>query len=262
MLSSTKTETGVRDKTGSGEKARRTFLTAQWLNLAMINYQIDPELLLPLVPLGTELDSWNGRTFVSLVGFRFMRTRVVGFRIPFHSNFEEINLRFYVRRKGPEGWRRGVVFVREIVPRIAISTAARWLYGEKYVALPMRHEIIESTGRQETSVSYMFKNRGKWNGLGVSVAGPACAAEPDSVEEFITEHYWGYTRLKGLKRGGSLEYRVEHPRWLVWQAVNSSVEIDAGSIYGEAFADCLSRKPASAFLAEGSDVAVRMGVRI
>ena len=119
----------------------RPFLTAQWRCLAMVNFEIDPAVLRPFVPVGTELDCWQGRAFVSVVGFLFVDTRVWGWPIPYHRDFEEVNLRFYVRRRAEEGWRRAVVFVKEIVPRAAIAMSARWLYGENYVALPMRHQV-------------------------------------------------------------------------------------------------------------------------
>src|SRR4026208_556537 len=94
------------------------FLTAEWRRLAMLSFEIDPRVLSPLVPAGTELDEWQGRTFASLVGFLFLDTRVFGLAVPFHRNFEEVNLRFYVRRMASDGLRRGVVFVKEIVPRV------------------------------------------------------------------------------------------------------------------------------------------------
>ena len=76
----------------------RPFLTARWEHLAMLNFEIDPQRLAPLVPTGTELDFHEGRTFVSIVGFVFRDTRVRGWAIPRHRDFEELNLRFYVRR--------------------------------------------------------------------------------------------------------------------------------------------------------------------
>ncbi|HKD03053.1 MAG TPA: DUF2071 domain-containing protein, partial [Terriglobales bacterium] len=122
-------------------KTNGVFLKADWRNLAMLNYEVEPSVLAAFVPAGTELDRWNGRLFVSLVGFRFLRTRVWGLPIPLHCNFDEVNLRFYVRRMEGSEIRRGVVFIREIVPRRAIATVARNLYGERYVALPMRHRL-------------------------------------------------------------------------------------------------------------------------
>ena len=91
----------------------RVFLTAEWRNLAMLNYEVDAGLLLPFVPAGTELDDWNGKVFVSMVGFRFLKTKLFGLTIPFHSNFDEVNLRFYVRRREGDEVRRGVVFIEE-----------------------------------------------------------------------------------------------------------------------------------------------------
>src|SRR6185503_10439864 len=105
--------------------------TAHWRFLMMLNYEVDPSVLHPLVPRGTELDTWHGRTYASVVGFLFLDTRVLGLAIPFHRDFEEVNLRFYVRRREAEAWRRGVVFIKEIVPRWAIATVARVAYNER-----------------------------------------------------------------------------------------------------------------------------------
>src|SRR5918996_5117390 len=123
-----------------------TFLTAEWRDLVMLNYEVDPQVLARRVPPGTELDIWQGRALVSVVGFRFLRTRVLGLPIPFHRDFEEVNLRFYVRRQAEDGWRRGVVFIKEIAPRWAIATVARVVYNENYAARPMRHRIELDNG--------------------------------------------------------------------------------------------------------------------
>lgn len=237
----------------------RPFLTARWHHLAMLNYEVPPEILAPLVPAGTELDSWQGRTFVSVVGFLFLDTRVLGVAIPGHRNFEEVNLRFYVRRKAEEGWRRGVVFVKEIVPRLAIAGTARLLYGEKYVALPMRHSITGDPARGGMSVMYGWRHRGRWNGIDAVVEGEPKEALPGSEEEFITEHYWGYSSLRG---GGCVEYQVEHPRWRVWSLLRPVLDCDVASLYGPQFAAPLAAAPSSAFLADGSEVVVRKGKRL
>ena len=244
--------------------ALRPFLTARWQHLAMLNYEVPPEVLAPLVPAGTELDSWSGKTFASVVGFRFLDTRVWGLGIPFHRSFEEVNLRFYVRRQGPEGWRRGVVFVKEIVPRAAIATVARLFYGEKYVALPMRHSLVSSpdTGdaaRHRLGVAYGWRFRGRWNGLSAVALGSPQAAAPGSEEEFITEHYWGYSSLRG---GGCMEYRVEHPPWQVWQVVQPVLDCDVEALYGSRFRQPPRRRPQPAFLADGSEVTVYKGRRV
>jgi uncharacterized protein YqjF (DUF2071 family) len=240
----------------------RVFLAAEWRHLAMINYEVDPAVLLPRVPRGTELDSWEGRTFVSLVGFRFLNTRVMGFSIPFHRNFEEINLRFYVRRKADDGWRRSVVFVKEIVPRMAIALTARWLYNENYIALPTAHVIRTTVGSGDNieSAKYSWKIEGQENSMQVVTRGPAGQLVDGSEEEFIAQHYWGYAVQRD---GGTVEYSVEHPPWRrIWQCASSSFEGDPAGLYGEQFAEYLRGKPSSAFLAEGSAVLVHKGLRI
>lgn len=171
------------------------FLTAQWRNLVVLNYEIDPRLLRSLVPSGTELDFWNDRTFVSLVGFQFLQTRLSGWLIPFHRKFDEVNLRFYVRRKSGSEWRRGVVFIKEIVPRFFVTLIARWIYNEQYVTRPMRSRIQlpEAQNGRRGSLNYSWKSAGKWCELGASISGEPIAVDPGSAAEFITEHYWGYT---------------------------------------------------------------------
>lgn len=223
----------------------------------MINYPVEPALLAPFVPPGTELDFFGERTFVSMVGFRFCDTRICGVPIPFHRTFEEVNLRFYVRRAAAEGWRRGVVFISEIVPRRAIAAVARVLYNEKYRALPMRHTVEPAGGA--VRAEYGWRHRGRWNSLAVSGQGEPALAAAGSEEEFITEHFWGYTRQRD---GGCAEYEVEHPRWRLWPAASARLDCDAAALYGAAFAETLAGAPSSALLAEGAPVTVRRGVRL
>lgn len=235
----------------------RIFLTAKWQYLAMLNYQVDPILLSQFVPAGTEFDSWNGKTFVSLVGFRFLRTRVCGIPIPFHCNFDEVNLRFYVRRSAGGEIRRGVVFIKEIVPRWAIAAVARSFYNEKYVALPMSHQI--ETHAAGFSAEYGWRSGSEWNRIRVNGVGNPLLPSPGSEEEFITEHFWGYSTLVD---GATAEYRVAHPSWRVWNGQDAKFEGDTGELYGPELAAILSGKPSSAFLAEGSEVTVFRGQRI
>lgn len=223
------------------------FLTAEWRHLAMLNFEVDPKVLRPFVPTGTELDDWQGRTFISVVGFMFLNTRVFGVAIPFHRNFEEVNLRFYVRRKASDGWRRGVVFVKEIVPRAAIALTARVVYGENYVAVRMKHHIEGAT------VSYSWWFRGRENRIELTVQGDTGEAAEGSDAEFITEHYWGYARRRG---GRTMEYRVEHPRWRIARASEALLDCDVEGLYGSRFVEFLKAPVGSAFLADGSDVTV------
>lgn len=221
----------------------------------MCNYEVDRALLAPLVPSGTELDGWGGRTYMSLVAFRFLDTRVRGIPIPFHRDFDEVNLRFYVRRDTGDERRRGVVFIREIVPRRAIATVARLVYNEPYVTCPTR-SVIEANDR--LAVSYAFRCAGRWHTLAAAAAHPATQPAEGSLEQFVAEHYWGYTRQRD---GATVEYRVAHPSWMVAPADGHRVDVDFGAVYGAVFAAAL-RQPTSIFLADGSPVSVHAPRRI
>jgi uncharacterized protein YqjF (DUF2071 family) len=238
--------------------AAKVFLTAEWKNLAMINYEVESSVLAPFVPRGTELDSWNGKFFVSVVGFLFLRTRIFGMPIPFHQNFEEVNLRFYVRRKADEGWRRGVVFIKEIVPRMAIAFVARRFYNEPYISLPMAHQIQGRDAAVE-SAEYSWHFAGKSNRLKLTTSTTSLTLVDGSEAEYITEHYWGYNTQRD---GSTLEYKVEHPRWRTYGISDAKLECDVAGLYGARFCKNLDGKPASAFLAEGSPVTVYKGTRI
>jgi hypothetical protein len=227
----------------------------------MLNYEVDPALLAGLVPRGTELDAWRGRTYLSVVGFLFLDTRVLGIPIPLHRNFEEVNLRFYVRRQAAEGWRRAVVFVKEIVPRPAIAWVARMRYNENYVAHRMDHAIAYAAGEpgRVAAVTYRWHTAGRANRLSMSVSEAPQPLRPGSEAEFIAEHYWGYARQRD---GGTVEYQVAHPPWRAAPAVDAELDCDVAQEYGEQYVPALRAAPTSAFLAEGSAVTVSQGVRL
>ena len=233
------------------------FLTAEWRKLAIANYHVDSKLLIPFLPYKTELDIWNGKCYVSLVGFRFVNTKLKGFGIPFHKHFEEVNLRFYVRYKDSTGWKRGVTFIKEIVPKAALTFIANTIYKEKYLTLPMRHswniqeDIIE--------VSYHWNNKNRWNNFSIKAAAAPINIQPNSEEEFITEHYWGYTNIN---EKCTSEYAVEHPRWKMYQVIESSIDVIYGKLYGDVFSFLDNQKPDSIMLSEGSEIVVRSMNRI
>ena len=227
------------------------FLSAEWRHLVMLNYEVDPAILQPVVPIGTELDLWNGKAIISLVGFMFLNTRVMSIPVPFHMNFEEVNLRYYLKREHPEGSRRGVAFIKEIVPRWGIAYLAKTLYNENYVSMPMRHCLEENNGT--LSAQYDLHYNDRWHCLGLICKGLPKLPSKGSEAEFITDHYWGYVAQPD---GRTIEYRVEHPQWRIWNADDIVFDVDVGEIYGEKFAHYLNQKPVSTFLAEGSPVTV------
>ena len=224
----------------------------------MLNYEVDPKLLNNYVPPGTVLDSFDGKTYVSLVGFQFRHTKLLGsLSIPFHSNFDEVNLRFYVRRKQDNEYRRGVVFIAEIVPKRAVAQIARLAYGENYICLPMRHSV--STHGTAKTAEYEWRLNGTWCKLYAQASVAPAPAEEGSLEQFITEHYWGYS---AQRNGFSLEYRVSHVPWNVWKSISAGFEGDASRLYGLELEQVLQRRPDSAFIADGSPVVVFKGKKI
>lgn len=237
---------------------RRVFLSAEWRDLVMLNYEVAPEILRQYVPRGVELDTFEGRTFVSLVGFQFLRTKLYGFpAVPLHSNFDEVNLRFYVRRREGGEIRRGVVFVRELVPRMAIARFARLVYGEKYDSCPMWHRLERNANG--IAAEYGWRWRGGKFRLSAQARGEPSRFAEGTLENFITEHYWGYSTKSASE---SIEYRVSHDPWRVWVSTNAGFEGDDGALYGAEFGAVLRRAPDSAFIAEGSPVLVHVGRRI
>ncbi|MBP4139328.1 YqjF family protein [Flavobacterium geliluteum] len=228
-----------------------TFLNAQWRNLALINYEIDPQLLKKYLPAGTEIDFWNGKCYVSVVGFMFEETKILGIKFPFHINFEEVNLRFYVKHFENGEWKRGVVFIKEIVPKKAITFIANSLYKEHYETCKMRHKIIEK--ENTTLFNYQWKVDGKWNTIQLETFKESQEIEVNSEAEFITEHYFGYTKYND---NTTFEYEVKHPRWKQLEVKNFMLKVDFKRNYGSDFEILQNTKPLSVLLAKGSKTKV------
>lgn len=233
----------------------RSVLTTEWRYLAMLNYPVDQEIIRPLAPRGTELDLWDGEAYISLVGFLFLNTRVLGVAVPFHRNFEEVNLRFYVRHKAQSEWRRGVVSVKEFVPRRAIAAVARIVYNENYETASITHAIDSSGGflRPGGTVAYTWRAREGRGRMAVTTQGEARSLVQGSHEQYIAEHCWGYSVQRN---GGTKAYRVEHPPWKVWDSKSAEFDGDVECLYGDCFVECLSIPPRSAFVADGSVITV------
>lgn len=236
------------------------FLTAEWKSLVVYTVPVDRAVLEPHVPIGTELDLWQGEALVSVVGFCFLNTRLLGWAIPFHRHFTEVNLRFYVRRQVEGGWRRGVVFLREIVPLPAVSWVANGIYHENYVTRRMRHEVVlpneaASCGRAH----YAWREGDAWLELSATVSGRPQPLVAGSDAEFVLEHYWGYSRRN---QQATYEYGVEHPPWRVWSTETCTFTGDASRLYGPAIAEALRGTPHSTVVADGSAVVVRAGTKL
>nr|WP_315032563.1 DUF2071 domain-containing protein [uncultured Chryseobacterium sp.] len=226
------------------------FLKAEWRKLTIINYDVNPEILLPYLPTGTELDFYKGNCYVSVVGFMFLNTKLLGLPIPFHRNFEEVNLRFYVRKKENGVWKRGVVFIKEIVPKPALSFVANSVYKENYHTMPMKNLIHEK--EDELFIQYSWKDK-SWHSINITAENMKKPMETNSEFEFITEHYWGFTK----KESGTSEYEVCHPQWSYYRVKDHQLNIDFGKIYGSTFDFLNHQEPISVMLAEGSEIEVK-----
>lgn len=235
-----------------------TFLTAEWRKLIMAQYEVAPEKLAPYLPRGLELDLYQGKCFVSLVAFLFDNVRVKGLAIPFHTSFEEINLRFYVRHREPDGTtKRGVVFIREFVPCRAIAWVAKRFYKEPYAAVPTSHKF--GAKKDLVFARYAWKMGGKVHSLSAAGYIPAQEIPPGSEEEFITEHYWGYTKRSDDTTSA---YQVEHPRWQTYRLQSHEIAVDFATLYGPAFEFLTNQQVSSVLFLEGSAVAVHSGLRL
>lgn len=228
-----------------------SFLKAEWRKLAIANYAIDPAVLQKYIPDKTELDLWNNTCYVSLIGFMFKNTKVLGLKVPFHIDFEEVNLRFYVKYFENNQWKRGVVFIKELVPKSALSFVANAFYDEHYQTVPMSHkwELID----ENIKVTYHWKYNNNEQKISVLAENNLQEILPNSETEFITEHYWGYTKVNENK---TFEYEVTHPKWQTYNVKEYEINVDFGLVYGDDFAFLNNLKPNSVMLAEGSEITV------
>jgi len=230
---------------------KETFLSARWENIVMANYDVNSEVLKPYLPAGVEPDFYNNKTYVSLVGFLFKQTSLFSIPIPFFGTFEEINLRFYVKRVEGGTVKRGVVFVNETVPYKPVAWLANKLYNEHYIVIPTKSKIVNTENTK--NIVYEWKINKSWNHIKVNTAIASEEMLPGSAEEFIFEHYYGFTKINSRL---SQEYKVNHPRWQVNKVMGFSIECDFKSMYGDDFSFLSNHTPDSVIVAEGSPVTV------
>ena len=237
----------------------KIFLSARWEYLVMFNYEVDAAILKPHLPPYTEVDFYNGKAIVSVVGFLFNNTKVMGIKWPGFINFEEVNLRYYIKYFDGKKWRRGVGFISEIVPQFLVAGMANLFYNEHYSTAKMHHSIREINGQLEVEYNWKKKKQ-QWNSMWIKANTVLQDIAPGSAEEFIFEHYYGYNKLNSKT---AIEYSLEHPRWQVYPVKEYKLNCDVEKNYGAAFVPFIENvKPASVFLAKGSDVKVKTPLKI
>ena len=229
----------------------KVFLKAKWENIIMVNYEIEPELLLPFLPKGVSLDLFDGKAYISLVGFMFKNTKLFNVPIPFFGSFEEINLRFYVTRKEGDVFKRGVVFINETIPYQLVAWMAKKLYKEHYSVVPTKHQILNNDKINQIKFEWLLQN--KWNSIAVDFDSKTETMKTNSLEKFIYEHYYGYTKINNLQ---TEEYQLKHPSWNIHKVIDYKIDCDFEAMYGKSFSILNQMKPNSVFIAEGSDVSI------
>ena len=236
---------------------RPVFLSADWRNILFANYAIDPAVLTPLLPKGTKLDLHNGNCYVSLVAFQFLDTRVFGIPAFSNRNFDEINLRFYVKRPISDGKEQsGVAFIKEIESSRLIAWTARTLYGENYAAMNMNHEIVNDRATKDLKLTYRCGVTGLSNEFSATISPGSQMSEDDVLGPYITEHYWGYS---SPAQDRTVEYEVKHPKWPINKVTEYSLDFDFEDLYGTPYRSLSEIQPASVLYCEGSDVTVHLG---
>lgn len=228
------------------EEAMKPFLTAEWTHLTNITYAVDPSCLEPYLPRGLELDTIDGKAFVSLVPFNFFNTRIKGIKVPFHVNFPEMNLRFYVKHKE----RRGVVFVREYVPRFFVAFIANTVYNERYSIARMKNILDVSHG--EITMRYEIRLRGKEYFIEVNAANDPWLPGENSPEHFFKEHDLGFTSANGK----TSYYVVEHPLWEAYPLRSVEMNIDFAALFGREWEFLNAEEPYRTMFIKGSPVKV------
>jgi len=229
----------------------RIFISALWEDIIMANYEIDPSVLKPFLPNGVELDLYNEKAYISLVGFMFKKIRIFRVSIPFFGNFEEVNLRFYVKRTESDHVKRGVVFINETVPYKPVAWLANKLYKEHYISIPTRSIIKDEESKRK--IKYEWEKNCNWNYIVAETSKESELMANNSIEEFIFEHYYGYTKVDSLN---TIEYNVNHPRWRIRKVIDSSIDCDFKAMYGSDFSFLNEQKPNSVIAAEGSAVSI------
>lgn len=227
------------------------FLKANWEDIIMANYEIDPTILLPFLPKGVELDLFNNKCYVSLVGFMFKNTKIFSIPIPKFGTFEEINLRFYVVKRENNTIKRGVVFINETIPYPIVAWVANKLYKEHYTVVPTKHTKLKTEDTQ--SITFEWEVEKKWQSMAVTSSNLSESMKKDSLEQFNYEHYYGYTKVSEYK---TEEYKLQHPSWKTRKVLDHKIACDFEVMYGKAFAVLNKTVPEGVFIADGSSVGI------
>lgn len=237
-------------KCGGSRHRMKPFLTAVWSDLILASFAVPDHVLQPYLRPGLTLDRWDGSAWCSLVAFDFRKTTVLSVPMPPGlgvRDFPEFNLRFYAR----EGDRRGVVFVRELVPSWFLAGAARLTYNEPYRTTCMTSRVTQIGDLRRVRHDFVWE--GQRQTIAVSAHGPAQAPSEDTFDHWVKEQAWGFGRHRS---GKAIRYHVQHPTWAAYPVEEYAIRVDTGRMYGPPWRFLEERAPDSVVLAEGSAVSI------
>ena len=245
----------------TGKLTMDTFVSAYWSDLILLSYAVPDRLLLPrIAPF--DLDYWDGQAYVSVVGFHFGKTRILGVPpgplLPNVANFAQWNLRTYVRRKVNEVGSShakqaagGIVFLKEFVPSPMVTGLVRTLYNENYVTAPLSL-TLQSEGNT-LDVCYSLEVGGRKHTIAAkSVLAPS-KLKAGSADEFFIERYWGSPGAYGNK---VISFQIAHAPWNTYDISSCDVDADFGLLYGKDWEFLNNRKPDYAAWCDGSSVGI------
>ena len=234
---------------------RKTLYAAEWREIVVINFEIDPKLLRNFIPPKTELDFFNETSFVTLMARACKNVKPYGWPIVFAKSIDQILLRFYVKRKVGDTWRRGVCLIRDYLPKRKASFFLNWMFKHSFTQVPIKRtssNFESGLPTQLPTVEYQWTTGDYVNHIKVNARSQMRQQEQETKESFVLDHHYGYT----VKEGKTYEYYVEYSPWAMWDAQSGSFDCDTENVFGRPFVRALKQRPASVFLARGSDVII------
>lgn len=240
----------------SKSRPAKPLMKAKFTELVALNFQIDPEILKPRLPKGLELNFYRDETYVSLVAMMLRNVKFYGFPIPVAHAIGEFNLRFYVRRKVSDTeTRHGSCFIKDYVSSRTGAWGLSKVFQAEFCRIKMNcaQQGFSNDDDAAPKVDYRWEvSKDHWNRIRVSARERVKRTGPETKVGFVLNHSNIYSR----RNRETLEYPVVRPRWQIWNAGHANFTCDVKKLFGPEFVKPLARRPASVFVANGSDVII------
>lgn len=168
----------------------------EWNNVLFFHWVVPYKSLRNCVPKNLNIDTFDGKAYVSLVAFTMQKIRPKKLpSIPFISNFHEINLRTYINNDN----KKGVYFLNIETEKLLSAFIAQKLSG-----LPYEKARIKRVDKKYTST-----NPKKKLFLETEFEIGETILDKTMLDIWLTERYCLY-----LTKGPSLyRYDIHHKEW-------------------------------------------------